>query len=457
MAYTPVDWTKQTEKSTSGHTIPSAVKHKGEVYHYTGKHGTHLKSGQASHEYRSSDEKTDKRVWRTVDGKVLPESVSDYRGHLKDLKGSYKDLGRKITDGHRVKVAKEETEVTEDTFSQGRKEWGARMDKIIAAKKRKEEKEREAKKAKVRDQIAQGNKEYYATRKAMKNESEGLDELYVKDSEKAFELKSKIDRLKKTHAKHVATLASTPDTVANSEKRIDLGMKIDGLKRNIKKHVDAHKKLAPAEYHESVEKLDELKASTLRSYIAKGRRDADLGGMYAASGRTPRTPYEKKLQNRHKGAIKATMKLSRGDYQKEDVTELDELKKSTIQSYVKKAGSQIDRDFHANAPAIRKTGEVPAHIVKRYVNTQVAKKKLEKGDFQKESIEEAIKAGDFVSHQNKTYKVFKVDGTTLHVGQHYGDDRFGGSKMLHVSKVQKTTNKDVKESIKNAIESLRNI
>lgn len=65
--------------------------------------------------------------------------------------------------------------------------------------------------------------------------------------------------------------------------------------------------------------LDELKASTLRSYIDKGRRDADLGGMQAAAGRTPRTPYEKKLRNRYKGSVKATMKLSKGDYQKEDV------------------------------------------------------------------------------------------------------------------------------------------
>lgn len=60
--------------------------------------------------------------------------------------------------------------MNEDVVSQGKKDWAARMGKIISANKKKEEKESESKKSKVRDQIGQANKEYYANRKSMKNE-----------------------------------------------------------------------------------------------------------------------------------------------------------------------------------------------------------------------------------------------------------------------------------------------
>ena len=79
-----------------------------------------------------------------------------------------------------INSAKLQEETDSDAYSksrQGKRDFGAQMDKILASKKRKEEKEREAKKARVRDQIAQGNKEYYASRKSNANES--LDEYEV--------------------------------------------------------------------------------------------------------------------------------------------------------------------------------------------------------------------------------------------------------------------------------------
>lgn len=55
-------------------------------------------------------------------------------------------------------------------------------------------------------------------------------------------------------------------------------------------------------------------------------------------------------------------------------------------------------------------------------------------------MESAISVGDFVKCQyGKTHRVFKKDGTTLHVGEYYGDNKYGGSKMIHTTKVSKVS------------------
>lgn len=46
------------------------IQHEGETYTYTGKSGTHKKSGMASHEYRTEK---DDRVWVRKDGHVVPD------------------------------------------------------------------------------------------------------------------------------------------------------------------------------------------------------------------------------------------------------------------------------------------------------------------------------------------------------------------------------------------------
>lgn len=43
------------------------IHHDGDTYHYTGKSGTHMKTGEASHEYRTHDEKG---IWVRKSGHV---------------------------------------------------------------------------------------------------------------------------------------------------------------------------------------------------------------------------------------------------------------------------------------------------------------------------------------------------------------------------------------------------
>lgn len=126
---------------------------------------------------------------------------------------------------------------------------------------------------------------------------------------------------------------------------------------------------------DEIEELDELKGSTLRSYIDKGRRDADLGATQAASGRRPVTDFERKIHNRYKGSIKASAKLSKGDYQKEDV-ELAE--------------TSHEKDMNPNKPVIVKG-------VKGMQSTPFTKKFKNQAVYEKWAESDA--AGDCTIHQ----------------------------------------------------------
>jgi hypothetical protein len=97
---------------------------------------------------------------------------------------------------------------------------------------------------------------------------------------------------------------------------------------------------------ESVEELDELKKSTLGSYIKRaaierGRAGIELGasGLGSSDGKNAIKTMNKRL----KGIKMASDRLT-----KESVEELDELKKSTLGSYVNRAAddiSHIQRDI----------------------------------------------------------------------------------------------------------------
>jgi hypothetical protein len=96
---------------------------------------------------------------------------------------------------------------------------------------------------------------------------------------------------------------------------------------------------------EEVEELDELKKSTLGSYVKKASSDM-ANNAYNLGARDPlKEPGSwTKAFKRKAGIEKATDKMT-----KEEVEELDELKKSTMASYAKKAsadhGEQIARGY----------------------------------------------------------------------------------------------------------------
>lgn len=110
--------------------------------------------------------------------------------------------------------------------------------------------------------------------------------------------------------------------------------------RNIKKATDRLTK-------EEVEELDELSKKTLGSYVKKAdkqqnpdlnkvRAARDSGGFKAAEKEMGNQIH--KAKNRTKGVYQAIQKYS---MKNEEVEELDELKKSTLSSYIKKASGNM--------------------------------------------------------------------------------------------------------------------
>jgi hypothetical protein len=104
---------------------------------------------------------------------------------------------------------------------------------------------------------------------------------------------------------------------------------------------------------EEVEQVNELKKSTLGSYIKKASSSAVINTRTAAAARNTKPtvyssstgdfehrpdpqPYEKKASKRLAGISKAVNKMA-----KEEVEQVNELKKSTLGSYIKKASHDV--------------------------------------------------------------------------------------------------------------------
>ena len=151
----------------------------------------------------------------------------------------------------------------------------------------------------------------------------------------------------------------------------------NNLFESIKEVISVDKEKEPVLLNEKVEELDELKKSTLGNYIKRASGDA-ANKMHDASAyasiatnaqKTDASSKEwmsaahklsNKAQSRLKGIDKATDKLT-----KEEAEELDELDKSTLGSYVKKASGDVQQSAYrsglsaskgvVNNPTINKT------------------------------------------------------------------------------------------------------
>jgi hypothetical protein len=101
---------------------------------------------------------------------------------------------------------------------------------------------------------------------------------------------------------------------------------------------------------EEVEQIDELSTGTLNSYVNKARNQ-----VRASPGAQPNSdhlPTDPKIANRARGAVKADNRLNGfGPVKKEEVEQIDELKKSTLASYAKKATD--DATYHSFSAGTR--------------------------------------------------------------------------------------------------------
>ena len=158
-------------------------------------------------------------------------------------------------------------------------------------------------------------------------------------------------------------------------------------------YLDASRKIYKKLAKEEVEELDEVSKATLGRYINKAKDSIDTAsyrqGNREALGGSSR-PLERKLTKRHKGIETAVKKLT-----KEEAEQIDELSKTTLGSYVKKATNQaFSKGFTGGSMMVRgdmnrdseeeKAGEKNVHkAIKRVSGVTKATNKLtqEEQDF----------------------------------------------------------------------------
>ena len=145
-----------------------------------------------------------------------------------------------------------------------------------------------------------------------------------------------------------------------SQEEFNKEIKIAQDKSIGKSKAQVAKPAVQAVQNEQVEQLDELSKKTLGSYVKKAA--FDLGqkgisaGQYAAKKKW--SPITKNMNKRTDSIVKATDRLT-----KEEVEQLDELKKSTLASYVKKASHDVahkgalTRQFANDSAAAKKDSD----------------------------------------------------------------------------------------------------
>lgn len=138
------------------------------------------------------------------------------------------------------------------------------------------------------------------------------------------------------------------------------------------KYLHARRKAIKKAVKEEAEQIDELKKSTLGSYVTKVAKLA---------------PDQVK-PSRREGIVKASQKLRKMDREdngmKEEAEQIDELKKSTLASYTKKASNDATKHSYMAG----KTGDVDtaAKASKRIRGIDMATNKLAKEEFSDDEL-----------------------------------------------------------------------
>jgi hypothetical protein len=176
--------------------------------------------------------------------------------------------------------------------------------------------------------------------------------------------------------------------------------------------------------NEEVEQIDELKKSTLGSYVNKAASAVAHSARSSGLEHGPGTPgrynqiqkYENKVDKRRQGISKAVEKLA-----KEEVEQIDELKKSTLQSYAKKASKEMKKayDYHQMRYGGR-DGSNPEYMKKTYP-AMVAKFDRREAGVEKAKQKLAKEALDPVGKEDKDVNNDKkVDKTDVYLSKRRG-------------------------------------
>jgi hypothetical protein len=154
---------------------------------------------------------------------------------------------------------------------------------------------------------------------------------------------------------------------------------------------------------EEVEQIDELKKSTLASYVgkaAKALRSPNMSIGMAAGGPDEMRKQIKIVHKREAGITKAAKKLA-----KEEIEQVDELKKSTIGRYIKKsAEDKAERQSYDDYPDYSRDSEDnERRLNKRTKGIDTAVNKLAKEEVVNEKAPPGAKYERMVKHIKNQY------------------------------------------------------
>lgn len=120
---------------------------------------------------------------------------------------------------------------------------------------------------------------------------------------------------------------------------------------------------------------------------------------------------------------------------------LSEISKAKLDAYSKEARWQnLDLSFNKYEKASpEEKEEIRKIILKRKKGLNMAHTKLTKKDFDESNGSDVneFRVGERVKFNGKLYKIYKVEGTTLHAGKCLGGGKTGPVEKIHTSKVEK--------------------
>jgi hypothetical protein len=169
-----------------------------------------------------------------------------------------------------------------------------------------------------------------------------------------------------------------------------------------------------AKMKEDVEQINELKKSTLGSYVKKATSDVidkkdQAHGEHEYGSPFKGNKLDDKAEKRVAGVHKAVSRLA-----KEDVEQINELKKSTLGSYVKKASQDAvnkatDAAAEAEYGTMKKSDEYEKKSEKRLAGVSKAATKLAKEEVELQEMEDMIDA--LILEYESKGGVYKHKGT----------------------------------------------
>jgi hypothetical protein len=202
---------------------------------------------------------------------------------------------------------------------------------------------------------------------------------------------------------------------------------------------------------EEAEQIDELSNDTLRNYRMKAKHDVDMKGPFAKDRTKSRELANRKSYGGRMAGIEKAKVMA-----KEEVEQIDELSKETKASYMKKAGSQVDKLYDKSKTDSRSAYKYYGrkNTMKKIANEEVEQVD-EKLDMKKASMGTVVKdfqksdAPQFMGKSQKKRQVMAVAAklTAERGGKPLNKEERLLAKLADISETHKRTMVSVFEKL----------